>query len=735
MAEYPLQFATRQIRRVFERAIGRSVPKILTELITNADDSYRRLAATGRVQDMGEPLRITIAFERKKKRFTVTDQAEGLTDEEMKNRFVTYGQESTDRSKGFRTRSLFGKGLRDVLFTQHYGQVKSIKEGKFYNCRFRWKEERPVVEIKPPSRATNELREALGIPGNGTSVEFRLVEGVSTPQAAKLIEKLSRFYLLRMINSSPHREVIFEIVHPSGRVQSERQLSYRFPDIEVLERITDELRTEDGAVIQVKGKIGLSPNELTQGEVGYEDRDGGLLLVDEDDAVLDLTLFGYDDDPNARRISGFIRLTGAGDYIRRKLNESTPEEILLETRDGFDKNHAFFRLLKEKLQPHLAPIIQSLRDKRTPLKSTLSETTRERHKKAFDVLNRLYKDMLGKIGRVPAVSGSLRSPPEEGIAFLTSHISIQAGVSTPVPLLVNRVLVKPGDELHLEMDRSEIFVSPSHLLADDVDDITISQVKMLRIKSDVADIMGRLTASWEGVKKELSVTTTAREVITPVDGIEFEREEYAVRVGSRRQLRLFVDVEKIPRGSDIGFTFEGSSLKLAHTSIKVDEIHLVTDRVAQVEIPVFGSQLAKDVIFTASTAAYVAGTAVSVVRRERKDRGTGGIFQGYRFEPLGRKIQTHYDQGWILINTRDPVNQRYFGADPYRAVEESAHCQVRLADLVLNECLQMMVSEALQEGKLDRRFPDNPETDLQNYVAEKQYEIGTQIHALIVTKI
>jgi hypothetical protein len=64
MAEYPLQFATQQIRRAFARAIGRSIPKILTELITNGDDSYRRLAATEKRRDVDEPSTITIQFER-----------------------------------------------------------------------------------------------------------------------------------------------------------------------------------------------------------------------------------------------------------------------------------------------------------------------------------------------------------------------------------------------------------------------------------------------------------------------------------------------------------------------------------------------------------------------------------------------------------------------------------------------------------------------------------------------
>jgi len=739
MSEYPLQFATRQIRRAFERAIGRSIPKILTELITNADDSYRRLSQGG--IPISDPASITVLFERSKKRFAVIDRAEGLTDEEMKARFVVYGQESVDRSLGMRTRSLFGKGLRDVLFTQRHGQVKSIKEGKFFNCRFRWKtvdgQERPVVEIKPPSRVTNELREALGIPNNGTFVEFHLGEGVRNPQTDKLVEKLGRFYMLRMINSSPHREVSFTSGEHDENSQSGTQLSYIFPELEELDRLDEELRTEDGAVIRITGTIGLTQAEQSQGEVGYEDREGGLLVLDEDEAVLDLSLFGFDDDPNARRISGSIKLIGAGDYIRRKLNEAQPEEILTETRDGFDKNHPFFRALKGYIQPRVAQIVESLREKRTPPKSTLSEHTQEKHKQAFQLLNQLYKEMIGKTGPVPVIPVALRVPPASGIAFVNSHISIQSGVLTPVALLLNRALVQQDDDIDCHTDRPDIFVFPSSFRPGEApEDLNKAQVKILRVKAETPDITGKLTATWKDAEAEISITATRREIITPINGIEFERDEYSIRLGSLRHLRLYVDIQKIPIGSEITLNAEGEAVKLVHARHRVQESNSLTASVAQLEIEVRGDAMTESMMVTASVGQYIAGTKVSVSRKEKKEPQAGGIFQGYDFVPMERKLQALFDpQGWILLNTKDPVNHRYFGVDPFRSVEEAAHCQVRLADLVLGECLQMMVSEALQSGKLDRKFPNNPEIDVQNYVAEKKFEIGPQIHALFVTKV
>ncbi len=744
MPEFPLDFSTRHIRRVFARAVGKSIPKILTELITNADDSYRRMVdgarQAGREPTIEDPAPIMIVFERNKRRFSVIDHAEGLTDKEMEERFVTYGQESTDRARGLRTRSLFGKGLRDVLFTQYHGQVKSIKDGLFHNCRFRWKDakgqEKPFVDIKAPSRVTTDLRKALMIPGNGTLVEFQLADGVHNPQPDKLIEHLNRFYLLRMINSSPHREVTLKIVDRRGDVVTETPLNYGFPEIELKDRFEDDLQTDTDAAIHIEGEIGIAQKELTQGEVGYVEREGGLLVLDEDDAVLDLCLFGFDEDPAARRVSGILRLKGAGTYIRSKLNQKEPEEILTETRDGFDKNHLFFRSLRDRIRPRLAPIVAKLRELGPEPKSKLSERTQERHQKALDILNRLASEMLGKTGRVPVIPAHLRRPPEQGIAFATSHISIQTGVTTPAALLINTNLVHLGDVIEIASDRPEITVLPQAITGEKDETSDGLQIKILRIKSDVADISGKIFAKWKDTKAELAVTTTAREIITPVNGLEFERDEYAVRLHANRHLRLFVDIDKVPLGSEIAVTADGAAVQVVDRKVVIQTLQLVTPRVAQVEIAVTGVELVKGIIASASCLQYVAGTRVSVVKREKEEQGKQGFFKGYRFMPLERKVQSLFDtEGYILINTKDPVNLRYFGAEPLKAVEDHIHCQLRLADMVLNECLHVMVQGALEKGRLDRRFPDNPEFDVRNYVDEKKFEIGLEIHNLFVTKV
>jgi hypothetical protein len=743
MAEFQLEFATRQIKRAFARAIGKSIPKILTELITNADDSYRRLQEAtrpaGNTPAVEEPAPITIVFERSKRRFSVIDHAEGLTDKEMQERFVTYGQESSDRARGFRTRSLFGKGLRDVLFTQYHGQVKSIKNDLFHNCRFRWKDvegqERPFVDIKAPSRITPELRKALGIPANGTLVEFQLAEGVHNPQPAKLLEDLCRFYMLRMINSSPHRDVILKVVDARGKVVLDNQVSYRFPEIDIKDRFKDQLLTDLGTTIEIEGEIGLADHELTQGEVGYIEREGGLLVLDEDDAVLDLHLFGFDEDPAARRLSGTLRLRGAGTYIRAKLNQKEPEEILTETRDGFEKNLSFYRGLRDRVQPRLQPLVAKLRELGPEPKQKLSERIRERHQQALDILNKLASEILGRNARVPLIPTALRTPPPQGIAFASAHVSVQASVNTPAALLINTALVQPNDQIQVTSDGREITVSPGTLIMGEDRGEGGLLVKIVRIRSDYADVGGKITAVWKQTSAVLDVTTTAREVITPVNGLEFDRDEYSVRVGARRHLRIFIDVDKVSLGSEIELTADRPGLRLVESKGKLAQSHLVTPRVAQIDLAVAGVDLADEILVTATSLQFAAGTRVSVAKRDKQERGKFGLFKDYKFQALERKVQSLYvPDGVILINTKDPVNVTYFGEEPYRAVEEEFHCQVRLADLILNECLWILVSQALESGKLDRRFPNNPEIDVRNYVDEKKFEIGPQIHSLFVGK-
>ena len=71
----------------------------------------------------------------------------------------------------------------------------------------------------------------------------------------------------------------------------------------------------------VEGWVASWSEPLSQGEAEKDEREGGLLIVDENNNVYDLTLFDYDLFDSARKLHGIIRIHGIRDLINEKLND------------------------------------------------------------------------------------------------------------------------------------------------------------------------------------------------------------------------------------------------------------------------------------------------------------------------------------------------------------------------------------------------------------------------------
>jgi hypothetical protein len=176
--------------------------------------------------------------------------------------------------------------------------VKSIKNNQssianFYygNIKRGSEEEQPIVDIEDhPPKVNQDLRFAWGIRKNGTAVEFKLRDDVSFPRRETLLEKLGKFYMLRMINSNPEREVSLKYIDSSGR-ETNDEIKYHFPSGELIFPSTHFEMKFDNRVFELELEIWRAETDLSQGMAGYEDREGGLLMLDEDNNIVDLTLF------------------------------------------------------------------------------------------------------------------------------------------------------------------------------------------------------------------------------------------------------------------------------------------------------------------------------------------------------------------------------------------------------------------------------------------------------------
>jgi len=751
MPKYELEVAVRYLKLQFEKGVGRSTPKILAELITNSDDSYKRINPEEALahESFGK---IEIVANRRKKKFTVIDQAQGISREEMINKFPQYGEESGDRSAGWRTRSLFGKGLRDVLLTQRIGVVRSIRNGQasianFYYGSLRRRErksakEAPIVDIEDhPPRVNNNIRSSWGIQENGTAVDFLLREDLSFPRRETLVAKLKNFYILRMINSDPRRKVLLRYVDSSGQ-RTVDEIKYSFPSGELVKE-SEFIMDFDGRQFKIELAVWRAENDLTQGIAGYEDREGGLLILDEDQNVLDLTLFQYDYDPSASKLFGKVKILGAGEYIRSKLNSDPPEGVLTEDREGLERKHSFYKRLAATIEPVLKPIVEEEEARRRLQSGGFSPETIARYNRAIDSLNALYQELVGKADLGDGFTGKKPELPEY-LAFIRSELTVTENVLTPLALMINCDKFQASTQATVSSDNEKIVVQPERFAIARQTAESALMTKIVRINGAEAGTTGKIVAKADGHHTETTIHVVDKEIFYPPDGFAFYPSGMRLHESKERKLHLFVDIEKIPIGSTISLRCDSPAFELP-TSIDFRENMKINDEVGSMDMPIVGRIIGSKGEVTATFATYSAKAQVQVVKKnggKPEPPKQGSIFKPPRFDKIPiLKVQTWLNpaDGTILVNILDPLNSVYFGSEPESArlsVEGSnakLHCQIRLADLVLDECLNKIVTDAWTKGTIEKRHPNNPEIDIRHYVAEWKYKYGKRIHEHFVT--
>ena len=748
MPEHEVKYAARFLKRHINKAIQRSYLKSLAEPITNSHDSYIRLEKDA--MDRGDsksaeaPKPILVYVDRGTKRIRVVDYAEGISRDEMLEKFLEYGEEKGGQEKGYRVRALFGQGLADVMFGQVRGVVHSIKDGKYCYARFKWRKksergrlvERQVIDIPNNSaHATLEVRGQHHIPPpyNGTVAEFTFVNA-PFPQEEKVVERLSNFYMLRLVNSDPGRIVRAIFTEPDGRVCAEHPIRYSFPTGELLGELDTSFTYEDSSEVGVVGKLYRFRSALTQSEAG-EDREGGLLVFDGQ-SVFDLTLFGYDENPYARRLFGTLELKGASDIIRAKLNQSEPEEILTEARNGFDRKHPFYLKLRNAVDPWLKDIVDKERRRSESEASVLSDETRKRHQRAFDKLNELYKELNDDVITIGTPDG-VTPRPAGGLQFERESVTVTAMRKYAIRLFVDCTVIEPGETVSIGADNPDIKVIPP----------TIAVVRPARgdilvrsiIVSGTRPTNGKVSATARDRIAHLSVEVVPATEYSPTRAIEFYPAEYRSQSGRRNALHLYVNPTEIPVGSRIDLQCNNTNIALETAATIFSAANLQSNGIAHSAFYYRGVGEGQRAVVQASACGQTADASIQIVSKAEPPKPPTGKFAGWDYQPLEVPFQTFYDSdtGRIIINAVHPLNRSVFGPSKPEAekrVEKLPHCQTALAELILDECLTATLFKAYRENKLDRRYEDDPFNDIRRYIAEKKQEIGLEIYRLFVNE-
>lgn len=758
MTKHKIVLAGRKWRRQFLDAVLQSIAKTLTEPITNAYDSFKRIhgktdSNTGLVAAIlkihtgdhfvhealidslpkrpQREIRVQISRTEKrglqKKECLVTDAAEGMTAAELEQKFSKYGSEKSGASAGHAVRGLFGQGILDVVYSHPPGVIRSIKDGKAAECIFTWgtgADEGPEYEIVDHEVATKKLRKewALEGNGNGTEVSFVLADRCRLPHSSEaLIARLSNFYMLRLINADPFCDVkVGQVRH--GTTESSR-LRYFFPRGQVISSFKTTASLDSFPQIIAEGVVIRTESSLP-GPEADDERATGLLIVDEHDTVYDQTFFRFENSLYLDHVYGIVRLTGVREILRARLEAG--EALLTESRDGFDRKKDLYKILDEAISAILEPVFRKEIERRSQPTKALSESGEKKLKKVFERLNDLFEDVTKQ--QAPGTgtgAGGLKVPTS--LEFEDSRVHLRVGLPRHVRLLANAAVVNADSVVLLDSDSKLVKVEPTSGAWKRHDAKVDLLVLSLALTAEKVGEQAHIQALAQGV--DGSTVEAVLEVVDvlspqiiepPPTGLEFTPRQSYASPSRRGSLGLLINPAVVPLGEDILIVRaegDGPVMLVDEDNEDVNNLRLTFKKshllaggtVGRISVGYrgYGFDQRATIVANCFVSKKNIRTEASVRIQEPKSP-TAGVFRDVNYAdlPMGfKKSSSEFDPttGVITINRLHPVNRAYFGVDTLRfrdSIEKTPGAQSRFAEVLLDQCLYHTAAIAYQNGHL-----------------------------------
>lgn len=786
MGKRIIPWAGREKRRQTNKAVGGSPLKTITELLTNSDSALKNHLglphAAGLVDAMlnlkpGDrldtaTLKRSLPKRREGKIFVevyskqlrhfpsrtcqVIDHGPGMTEAELEWNFGEYAKA---KAKGERTRSLFGRGALDV-FLYHSNQrrddgvdpaahVFSVKDGILSHCRISWgtagkDEEDSIIETETLGPATASMLKKHALPSDltrsGTVVRFLLAEGTRIPHESNFLPSLSNFYMLRLIAADPSMHVLIQRYRTEGWI--EERLTYDFDLGNVLKRSHDVFRHERLGEVPVDILVARSDRKMMSEPYSYERRENGLLFVDDNDAVLDLTLLPeYDKNPLLSRIYGIVKLTGMRAALEALLEHRHPEAVLSETRDGFDTRNEIARALFALIEKHVKPIYEEEEKRERKASGHRSPDLDKKLKDALRELNKFHSEETdeGRIGPPPIPE------PEGPLDFSYDKVRLVAGQERRVTLYAER------DRIHDDLNVVEITSSNSRIRVVPESEVVTrrkgSKFQAIPItlncpvRGETAVITARAMSVEEQVlEATLAVTevTEPQQIPVPLD-LEFRPARYNGKPSVENQLVLLVNLDAFPGMPNVKLrivTREGAvsigSDRSEKLEIKAQKAWLMPGvNVAKVVVPYWGTAWGARATIEAKAKRTDGKLALATCKVDFREQPGPDQYEDFEYLSIGRPILGEAAGKYIYVNSDPPLHRKLFGDSKEtfeRALESEPVAQMRVAAIVTDAVVYAVASKKYQKGG-EKGLPigNEPITDVRAFVEAKRYELDSKI--------
>lgn len=789
--DFEIKLAGREWSRQFYTAVVKSLSKTVTEPITNSDTAYKRKLnlpdASGLVEAaltlekgkkfdlspfkerlrnpaLSRSIEIHLytakGYGRKPRTCEIVDFAEGLSLQELERAFRLYAADKSGVSKGRPGRSLFGRGVSDVLLGHRDGEFFGYRDDTVSRLSFTFNSKadgQPRVigtelgKLTAPMQKEHHLRPEE----KGCCVRFVLNDDCRIHEEGSIVQVLSQFYMVRLINADPNLTVKLFRYRAGGKVY-EDQLIYDFPIGDVIDKFSFALEEPIKGVplpsLQVDAIVCRASVEggLPGREAG-EQRANGLLIVDDKDAVLDLTFLPrFEDAPYLRSLFGIIRIKNIREVLDWYLNNGK-DSPLTTSRDGFDPRHDFAKKLFDALAKRLEPIYRCEEARFSCTQAgKLSGEAKKRLNEAIKELNKLLKDLMGE-GDGPGPQDDCKLDESKSLQFVPATTRLILGRPRFVRLYFRKEHAQQKGSILIESNNQKIEVKSATQAVDDGRKEGEHLVYPVSLRSDSLGENATITALADGNSGTLETAlevldVTETHLILPPEEMEFRPMISKGEPNRNNTLTLWVNSKAIPVGRKIRLEIEKAqgnvglldgSKRVEDASVTFEKTNVISGTdVGRILIPWRGTGWGQSARVIATTKKPDGSLAYADARIVLEEPDEGGIIKDVRYQELSNQKCSDLVDGIIYINSTHHLNKFVFGADQQqynKNIEEDHTAQYRLSLIMVEQSVFRLAEEDYLDSKLVLS-EKAPVTNLREYIDQKTHQFAPKILAALVTK-
>ena len=719
----------RKKRRELNDALGTDIMRYLTEVITNADDSYRRMEAKSFIKAKGK-INIRLETEKEDKIggyvITVTDNAEGISEESMKSIFEIYGDDNAGGIESH-ARGIFGQGASDVLRgaarEKRTANIISIKDNKVCKLTYNMDEDYNFYVKTESLQISKEelsiLRQKLGIPKNGTTISFGIPSIVkfTTKMKENFAELISIYPSFRYLLNQENRIITY--TNLAGNVEVLKSSKYQFK--------------EENLIIKEKFKFVFENKKMNCSLRLYKNENKNkdnteILVRDENYSVFDNTMFGLKNFASAANISGELVINGLYNICYEHLNRENADAIVNDNRTGFDTKNPFY----EELNKIIVPKIKKVLEEQEKDSETTNLTNNKKYSQALKELNKYFKEELND--EIGGGNRNGKEPPEEGIRFARTHARITKGKKYAVKLYINSRVIPIEEDIIVRMeDNNFIEISPLiiNYKSEEVKNDLV--IKTVEIKAkEITKEPITITAMANGRKTSITVVVIEDEIHYPEEGIDFYPNDVAIIYNKPHRLNLYIDASLIPINSMINLECKG--LELQYEEIKFMEDDLIDDSIGKIEIILYGGEINNLYKVVANAGDYTAEANIKLIEESKNNDIGGGFIAGFYLEKNSLPFQAYYNpfDHYIKINSTNPINILILGdmkdKDP-KNPDFSREQNKYLCDIIAQQAAKTLIKlKNIKHGDFDVDIFEDAAEKLLDLIQEQKNIIYQKIY-------